>query len=255
MSRTVDAPRKLALENAYRRGEVVDSDRAHVLVACMPKSGSSLLIRMVAELPGMERVALVRGHDRRENELALERVVANQDSDWVAQAHVRQSRTTARMVRTFSLTPVVQTRDLADVCVSLHDHLLNIASVNPIAYVPEAFSAWPRERRLEFIVDTFMPWYLHFFLSWSEVRDVVRVGYSDLLSNPTEQLARVATAARIQAGEAELTAARDRALAADIPTRNAVVEGRGRELGPSARRALERLAGYYSGCDLSPLGL
>ena len=157
---------ELSLRNAYRRGEVAPGDGRHVLVAAMPKSGSSLLIRMVAELPGFTRIAVVRGHDRRENELALDPLIGGHGRDWVAQAHVRNSTTTARMRRTFSLRTVVQTRDLADALVSVHDHLLNIATVNPIAYVPDAFGGWPRERRLAFVVDTFAPWYLHFFLSW-----------------------------------------------------------------------------------------
>ena len=36
---------ELSLRNAYRRGEVAPGDGRHVLVAAMPKSGSSLLIR------------------------------------------------------------------------------------------------------------------------------------------------------------------------------------------------------------------
>ena len=247
--------RELSLRNAYRRGEVAPNEHAHVLVACMPKSGSSLLIRMVEELPGLRRVALVRGHDRRENELALDTLVANHDTDWVAQAHVRHSTATARMIRTFSLLPVVQTRDLADVCVSLHDHLLKIATVNPIAYVPDAYKDWPEARRLEFVVDTFMPWYLNFFLSWSQVDGTVRVGYAELLRDPLSQLRRVAGAAGIDAAAAELDGACERALNAAIPTRNRIVEGRGSRLPPAARRQLLRLADYYAGHDLSSIGL
>ena len=91
-----------SLRNAYQRGEVAPGGGRHVLVAAMPKSGSSLLIRLVAELPGFQRIAVVRGHDRRENELALDPLVRAHGRDWVAQAHVRHSTATARMVRTFS---------------------------------------------------------------------------------------------------------------------------------------------------------
>jgi hypothetical protein len=245
----------LRLRNAYQRGEIAAGGGRHVLVAAMPKSGSSLLIRLVAELPGFERIAVVRGHDRRENELALDPLVRAHERDWVAQAHVRHSWATARMMRTFSLRTVVQTRDLADAMVSMHDHLLNIAAVNPIAYVPDAFAGWPRDRRLEFVVDTFAPWYLHFFLSWQDVGDVLRVSYGELIRDPAAALARVVAFAGIEAAEPEMTAACERALAAAIPTRNRVVEGRGRELPEAARRQLERLAGYYAGSDLRPIGL
>jgi hypothetical protein len=251
----MEPDRQAALRNAYRGGRVATGNRAHVLVASMPKSGSSLLVRMVAELPGFRRVVLVRGHDRRENELALELLVEHHDADWVARAHVRHSATTARMIRTFGLVPVVQTRDLADTVVSLHDHLQAIADVNPIAYVPEAFAEWPRDRRLEFVVDTFVPWYLHLVLSWSEVPGVVHIGYHQLMRAPGEQLHRIVETAGIAAGATSVDDACRRALAAELPTRNTVVEGRGRDLPPVARRRLERLAGYYAGHDLSAVGL
>ena len=242
------------LRNAYARGEALPGGR-HVLVAAMPKSGSSLMIRMVAELPGFRRIAVVRGHDRRENELALDTLVRSHDVDWVAQAHVRHSTATARLAGSFGLRTVVQTRELADTLVSIHDHLLNIAAINPIAEVPPAFPHWPRERRLAFVVDLFAPWYLHFFISWRDAGDVLRVDYADLLRDPALQLSRVVAFAGIPADAAQVRAACERAHSAAIPTRNRIVEGRGRELPPAARRQLLRLAGYYAGYDLSPLGL
>src|SRR3954453_3487100 len=82
----MEPERALALRNAYRGGLVAPGEHPHVLVAAMPKSGSSLLVRLIAELPDVRPVALVRGHDRRENELALELLVAHHDEDWVARA-------------------------------------------------------------------------------------------------------------------------------------------------------------------------
>ena len=230
----------LALRNAYQRGEVAPGGERHVLVAAMPKSGSSLLIRLVAELPGFQRIAVVRGHDRRENELALDPLVRAHDRDWVAQAHVRHSTATARMMRTFSLRTVVQTRDLADVMVSVHDHLLNIAAVNPIAYVPGDFGEWPRERRLEFVVDTFAPWYLHFFLSWQDAEDVVRVGYAELLRDPAAVLARVAPFAERRGDRGRVLAGAGRRHPDEEPGRRGARAGAAGG-GAGAARAADRL--------------
>lgn len=252
-------PSKLAssqqLRNAYQRGEVAASPGCHVLVACMPKSASSLMIRMISELPGFKRIAVVRGHDRRENEIALEPLVRGHGSHWVAQAHVRHSTTTERMMRCFSLRTIVQTRNLADAMVSIHDHLLNIATANPIAHVPPAFAGWPRDDRLQFVVDTYAPWYLHFYLSWLDSHDVLRVSYPDVVSDPVRQLERVAAFAGIPASREEIKAAAERAHAAAIRTKNRVVEGRGTELPPAAAAQLVRLARYYAGYDLGPIGL
>src|SRR4029079_19250261 len=90
------------LHNAYKRGlKMPTNGHPHILVAAMPKSGSSYLCTLLQNIDGMERVAVVAGHDRREHELALEPLLVKNARSWVAQAHVRYSTTTERCLRAF----------------------------------------------------------------------------------------------------------------------------------------------------------
>lgn len=243
------------LVNAYATGRVAPNEHVHVLLAAMPKSGSTYLMTMLAALDGFERRTLFPSHHRREHELALELVIRAHAQDWVSQAHVRHSTVTARFLHVFSISPVLQVRDLHDVVVSLHDHLMNIALVNPIAYVTEDFRTWARERRLAFVVDMFVPWYLNFFLSWLECDDKLVVRYEDLIRDPVGELRRVADYAGLERTGDELHAAVSEAATAPIRTRNTMSSGRGRSLPPELRSRIAALAAYYPGADLTLLGL
>lgn len=248
------ADRVTALRNRYQRGEVAPSSHKHVLLACMPKSGSSYLISMVAGLPGFRRVALIRGHDRREHELSLDLLARHHEHNYVAQAHLRHSATTARFIRTFSLAVVFQIRNLYDVVVSFHDHKLNLSRLTPIANVPDEFPEWPEERRLMFVADMAVPWYLNFFLSWQEFEgDKLTVNYRDLIRDPRAQLRRVAEHAGIDCCDEDI----ERAVAITESTRlrtfNVGGEGRGERLPEAVKRRIDTLLGYYPSADFSPI--
>ncbi|MEM8662881.1 MAG: hypothetical protein AAGF49_02005, partial [Pseudomonadota bacterium] len=88
----------------------------HILLACMPKSGSTFLAQILINMPGMRRERLVPDFERREQELCPQRLREAQalteglhrvwrergepralaPRGFAAQHHVRHSRPTAR---------------------------------------------------------------------------------------------------------------------------------------------------------------
>lgn len=238
--------RLTALRNAFDRGEVPSSEHPHVLLACMPKSGSSYLVAMVGGLPGMSRAELIRGHSRREHELALEQAVRVHDRGYVAQAHVRYSPTTQRFIDAFSMAVVFQRRNLHDAVVSFHDHLMNLSVLNPVTFVPDGFRAWSRAKRLMFVADTVVPWYLNLYLSWREYAGpLLVVDYTDVIADPRAQLERVARFAAVPATDEDLDAAVAQASERPIRTRNVGGQGRGQTVPPSVRARIDRVVGYF----------
>lgn len=227
----------------------------HVLLACFPKSGSSYLSTLVEHLPGVARVQLVPDFDGREQELERGLVAAADHLGYVAQHHVRHSVPTQRIIDEFALTPVVLVRDLADVCVSVVDHLRNESAVGPLLYAIEPMRSWSSERLLELVVDLAAPWYLSFYVSWVTAGTGLLVTYDDVVTVPDSVLGQVVERAGIPAGPADI----ERAIAAaeHVPTRrNVGRSGRGRDLlTVEMRDRLSRLASYYDGVDFGPIGL
>jgi Sulfotransferase domain len=187
-------------------------DAVRVLVACMPKSGSTFLSRTLANLPGFRTASLVPGYQRREQELCqitLNRVLRQtlgllrqfetglddtirRPVGFVAQHHVRYSLPLAKTIRDNRLTPVVLVRDIFDVVASLQDHFRNESPILPMAYATREMSDWPDERLCMFIADMVVPWYLNFFRCWQECDGKYLLSYQDLMGNPMRELAGIA---------------------------------------------------------------
>ena len=95
----------------------------HVLIACMPKSGSTFLADVISQCPGFRRAILTPSAGRREQEIDEQLLRKHGKVSYVAQHHVRNSEWTSEMCRTYGVTPIVLVRSLQDVVVSLRDHM------------------------------------------------------------------------------------------------------------------------------------
>lgn len=214
-----------------------DGIASGILLACMPKSGSSSLSSMIARLDGVRVAHLVPGFDIREQEIdikILERQLSKNAMDggtFVAQTHVVRSGTTQRLIDSGAVTPIVQTRNLPDALVSCVDHLMRYHDEGLL--IPRDFRSWPFEAQADFIIRFNTPWYLKFHKSWIAYADFadVWVRYEDMRADPTETLRRVASRLRLTGNfEDAVTNVRARY--------NKGVNGRGKELLTEAQLGL-----------------
>ena len=219
-----------------------------VLVACMPKSGSTFLVNALTSMPGMRRRPLVPAHQRREQEIcALELLKMEQqigrarrkakDDDgqeqlfrgYVAQKHVRYTAHLEELITSFGLRPVVLQRNIFDVVPSLRDHLKNENVAFPMAFAEDGMRDWPDARIDAFLVDLAIPWYFNFFVSWSQRPDVLRVRYEDLMADKPGALATVCDYLELDVSDDDIAAALG--AAAEGGSRfNKGVSGRGEAL-------------------------
>ena len=239
---------------AVLQGQALPSDQPHVLVACMPKSGSTFLTKLIAALPGMNEAMLVTGQERREQELAVEQLLMYHAYPYVSQNHVRYSTTTAHLIRTFSLAPVVLMRNIFDIVVSFNDHHDAQSTVHPMAAVPPDIPSWPSERAYAFIVDMMIPWFFNFYLSWQSVPNTLVLNYDAVRESPADVLRQVAQFAQMTVSEDEIAAAVETANAG-WTRKNVGIAGRGEALPEDVRDRIVQMASYYDGVDFSPIGI
>lgn len=95
----------------------------HILVACMPKSGSSFLSNCIASYQGFRHGILVPDYGVREQEMCELRLEKFNNRPYVAQLHVRNSAWTQKLIQRYGMTHVVLVRDLLDVVASVRDHI------------------------------------------------------------------------------------------------------------------------------------
>ena len=103
----------------------------HILIACMPKSGSTFLSDVIGQCPGFRRAILTPSAGRREQEIDEQLLRKLGKVSYVAQHHVRNSEWTSEMCNAYGVAPIVLVRSLQDVVVSLRDHMRRESAVFP----------------------------------------------------------------------------------------------------------------------------
>src|SRR6187551_3281662 len=114
-----------------------------ILLACMPKSGSSFLSAALAQAAGYPLYQFVYTYDRNEQDLYLPALVSGLGlpSPTVTQQHVRATGSNLDLTQVFNLRVVLLVRNLFDALVSLRDHILNEGAPQPMAYIPDVASS------------------------------------------------------------------------------------------------------------------
>jgi Protein of unknown function (DUF1232)/Sulfotransferase domain len=227
-----------------RRSNLI-GQRSHILVACMPKSGSTFLTDVIAALPGFRRAVLVPAYGRREQELDEFCLRQFDRFDFVAQNHVHFSDWTAEMCGDYGLAPIVLVRSLLDVIVSLRDHLRNDGPVSPIYFV-EPHHAALDDAQLELMIARLaLPWYINFYMSWRQAPDAMMIQYEDLTAHPREVIGKVLAFSGAVVTPAEVDAAIAQVRGAGASRFNVGRAGRGANLRPEVLRAVLELIEFY----------
>ncbi|MDZ4405801.1 sulfotransferase domain-containing protein [Prosthecobacter sp.] len=232
-----------------------------IFLACLPKSGSTYMARLLEA--ATHRVGLKAtcqmGHDEQNIfEPALERCVRKLS---VVQQHTQGGDNNVALLAKYRMQPVVLTRNLPDIVLSLLDHIhLHKHTRNPMAFAPGDFLDWSREDQLRWITWAYMPWYFSFYQSWKTNGDKVNahwVEFSDMIARPTEVVREVLEHMNLPCDLQALEQASDPHNSGKFTRINKGVEGRGAELPPDLLRHLQQLADVWklNATDRRRLGL
>lgn len=229
-----------------------------VLVACMPKSGSTYLTAILSNLPGFLVTSWVPDYGRREQELCYLRLQNDKESlpnhNMVAQHHVRYSDVTKRYIEEFSLKPVVLVRGIYDVIPSLIDHHRAESVVYPMAYAPAGIVGWDNVRAEKFVSYMVIPWYFNFYASWVECSNKLMVTYDGLIANPLDTVKGICEYHKIEATTKEIGIAVE--CVKSMKTRkNVGISGRGAGISDQCKRHIMEMASFYDDLDFSMIGI
>jgi Sulfotransferase domain len=238
-------------------------DKNHILIACFPKSGSTWLSEVFAQLPEHQRAHLVPEYDRREHELAFERLIVFHQYNYVAQHHCRLSLPTERYLDIFSIKPVILVRNIFDCVISMKefidggdkvDNTIDNRIVWPFAYVPQDYYCCTDSERFNFVIDMFVPWYFNFFVGWQGFSESKWVTYEELSARPEETVRSISDRFSFGLKQSAIKAALEGASRA--PTRkNRAQVGRGEILSNAQKDRIHKFARYYPSNDFSMIGL
>jgi hypothetical protein len=229
----------------------------HFLLACMPKSGSTWLATLISQTLHIPMGVLVPGYEGREQELDVNSLLMHHQFSYVAQNHLRYSQPTHQLIQRFQLKPIVLFRNLFDTIVSIADFLpTQGAHANTyLAFIREPQLALTRQELIDLIVEYFVPWYIHFYLSWQHagVRHIT-LFYRDILADPAKVMRRIMAFYDVEVSDDQIQQGMIKAATIDTRKNKAVI-GRGAQLSEEVKDRIRRYTTFYKDTDFSPIGL
>lgn len=235
-----------------------------IFVAAMPKSGSSFLARTLCAAMGYRHSYCAAGYSNIEQELYLPRLVDVYGKGTVVQQHVRANEPNVLLFDEFGIRPVVMIRNLFDVVMSVRDHMLNERLDDlPSNYPSARFAEFSDEKKLDYIVNFVMPWYVAFYASWHAVEakaqlDFQWLVYDEIIEDWPETVRQVLEFQGLACPRDKITRIVDDLRAERNPTVriNKGVKGRGEaSLNDRQKSAIVELTSYYPGVDFSRIGI
>lgn len=212
----------------------------------MPKSASTFLSNVIAEITGFRKVALVPDFGRREQEFCEMRLAEYDDVDYVAQQHIRNSRYTASLCAAHGISPVVLIRSLFDVVVSLRDHSRRESPVVvPSFYLDETHVGLEDSSLEEMIAKLAIPWYIGFYLSWRNAGDTKLVQYEDLVADPADVVEDILKFSGVSASREDIQAGIARTKERNKSRLNVGIQGRGAQLAPETVKTILGMIDLY----------
>ncbi len=229
--------------------------RTHILLACMPKSGSTFLSNAIGRLPSFRKTSLVTHYGRTEQDLDSSLACRKSRYNYVCQHHVRYNEKTRDIVDRFSIAPVVLVRDLHDCVVSLRDHLRRESVDNTMAFVTGDHIKLSDEDLETFIVQMAIPWYINFYVSWQDCPSALWVNYRELATDGNGVVEKIlAHCGRLDIDEEAIKIALGNGMPA-TDRLNVGQQGRGRALSEENKALIRLYCSYYPSVDFSPVGV
>lgn len=239
----------------------LDSFAPSYLLVALPKSSSTYSTRALSRILGADIYKDIVTQDRfTPKDLSVPAIVNARDKVTVSQVHLVASGANLRILQNFRMPVAILLRNLFDVVVSLRDHMNGNQYFSSIL-IPHAYDTLSPHDKLDYIIDTAVPWMVTFYVSWAQAMsrgdvETEFVFYEDMVSAQVPFFSKICARFGQQVSDADV----NRALAAvekSAATRfNVGKPGRGAsELSDAQIARIRRHADYYPGIDFTPLGL
>ncbi len=239
----------------------------YVFIACMPKTASTFLSFVLSELTGFTRVTLYEGLERTEQEPYLPKIIDAYSFPSVTQQHMKATRYNLRILRAFSIKPVILVRNIFDIPISLREYFFEEGLHKSFAFFANKnFADLDEQTQLDCIIELSLPWFIDFYVSWFEACrtgriDAMWLTYEEAVTDWKATLQKVLNFYKIKKSDQEIEDALQKTLGKGsqkvVNIRlNKGFAGRGRlALTQSQKDKIIGLTRFYPWVDFTRLGI
>ncbi len=233
---------------------------SYVLVA-LPKSSSTFCTEVLAATLGAAVYKDIVTQDRcTPKDLSIAGIVNGRNRMTLSQVHLVATGANLRILRNFRIPVAILLRNLLDMVVSLRDHM----NANPFfssILIPTDWHGLSEADKLDYIIDTAVPWTVTFYVSWAQAiaRGEVATAlfhYEDMLRAPVPFFRSICACLGRSVSDGVIERSLAQVEKSEATRFNVGRTGRGREELSAAQIArIRRHRDYYPGIDFAPLGL
>ncbi|MBT4890932.1 MAG: hypothetical protein HON65_15410 [Rhodospirillales bacterium] len=233
-----------------------------IMIACIPKSGSTFLHSVLMEATGYPGPKLCLSYANEENMLSPEFIRSIYGVNKIAQEHCRALPHNLAIMQAYNMDIVVLVRNIFDSLVSLRDMLLSETKGSRMAFFQDNLPAMSEEQQLDAVITRWAHWQLDFYVSWvmafreNRVRGTIWT-YENLMADKPAAVQKI-----LQQVNHEISFEKAQEAVASVEgdkvrsRLNVGVSGRGRELMNERQiESIQSMTKFYPGIDFSPLGL
>ena len=255
-------PARATLAVWQRLARSRSSATTNIFIACFPKSGSTFLYKTLHAVTGFDVESMTFRRKRNEQDMYLPTAADAARKNSVTQQHVRATQPNLEMLNEFNIRPVVLTRNIYDIVISLRDHFYKQGQNSPMLFVDDRFYELAESDQYDMIIDLALPWYFNFYVSWFEAQrtkaiDLLWTSYEEVMTDKAAAIKRILSFYSLPANESKI----ERILAEAEEKRKASrfnkgVSGRGAALLSDVQRMrVRQMTRFYPWVDFSLMGL
>lgn len=257
-------PKAESLVNYALKMQRLTSKRGeYIFIASLPKSGSTFMAKAMMQLTGYRYHDLAYAYERNDQNLYLPKLIDAYSQGSVTHQHLRATGPNVELLKMFSIRPVIMTRNIFDIVVSIYDHIFLEGHAFPTFYCNERFDDLDEGRQLDQIIELGIPWYFNFYVSWFEVAekndvDTLWVRYEDVIQDWGRALAKLANFYGIEKTPEEIaTALQQTQEMKRTETRlNVGISGRGNtKLTTAQKERIISMVRFYPWVNFSSIGI
>lgn len=233
----------------------------HIFVTCAPKSGSTFLKNVLAEVTGFKTMFPVYAALQNEQELDLPNFVKFGNVNTVTQQHARASEANIQMMQAFGVRPIILVRNIFDTTVSLLDFYTKGYTFSTF-FNKEDFLAFDDDTKIDLLIEYVLPWYFQFVASWQlaerEKRIEVKwITYEDMIADKPSMIENVLAFNGINTERERIIQVIGSVESDGEKNRfNKGISGRGKAvLTSDQRERITKLARYFPSAEFSLLGI
>lgn len=231
------------------------------LLVALPKSSSTYSTQALARILNADVYKDIVTQDRfTPKDLSVPGIVNVRNKVTISQVHLVASGANLRILKNFGMPVAILLRNLFDVTVSLRDHMNGNQYFSSIL-IPNAYDKLSDEDKLDYIIDTAVPWMITFYVSWVRAMDqgdidTEFVFYEDMVSEPAGFFQKICARFGRSVSDADVRKALACVEKSAATRFNIGKPGRGASgLSEAQIARIRRHIDYYPGIDFAPLGL